>query len=295
LIATNKKSRSVVSHSFYRRPHLPSVSLLSSLQGTDACAEQRVDSSFAPLVHSLSTPNIANRILASLPSDEQSRILTHARFIRLERNTRISEVGARIAHCYFFIDAVANIVSSFEDGRSVDVGLIGIEGMSDVSVLLGGRESLHRTVVHVPGLAIRVPVADVLNEFQCGRRFQENALHFLHALFGQITQSAACNRSHLLNRRLSRWLLDLYDRIGPRQVEMTHELLAQILGTNRSDITRAMSLLRTARVIQMSRGKLQILSREMLLQSSCECYRAVQEKEFSRSSAQVHQSSRLMQ
>lgn len=219
-----------------------------------------------------------NQLLAQVDPSVRCRLLDRAKLVQLDTETALSEPGERASYAYFFLDAVCALVSNFEDGRSIDVGMIGKEGMSDPTALFGGGVSLYRNTVRLKGWAIRTPMFVVTEEFKTNPTFRDQSLRFMGVFFHDIAQSAACNHSHTLNQRLCRWLLALCDRIGAREAVLTHEAIGRALGSTRADISRALGALRASRAIDLGRGKLQIVDRERLLRCSCECYPSTHRK-----------------
>lgn len=216
-----------------------------------------------------------NSLLANLEPYAAAQLFGRARIVTLQPSVSLLDAGTEVTYAYFPLNAVCALVSSFEDGRCVEMGMIGPEGMIGAGALFGCRTNRQRVSIQIRGNALRVPISAVMELFEADVEFRSRILSFVHQLFDQVAQAVACNRTHLLNRRLCRWLLTLHDRIGVREVDITHEAIGQTLGANRSDITRAIAPLRTSRVVTMQRGKLVICDRHELLRRSCECYTAV--------------------
>lgn len=221
---------------------------------------------------------IKNRIIAALPDEEYERIRPKLEVVTLALGEVIYQPGDPIQHVYFPNEAIISSVVTLENGATVEVGPVGNEGMAGVSVLLGTDTSFHKVLVQVDGSAIRMS-ADVLKSecSQCAP-LQTLLLRYVMARHIFISQSVACNRLHTIEERLCRWLLAMHDRAEEEEFELTQEMIAEMLGTQRSGVTLAAGVLQRAGLISYRRGKISILDREGLEQSSCECYKVVKEQ-----------------
>jgi hypothetical protein len=169
----------------------------------------------------------------------------------------------------------------FEDGASVEVGMVGNEGMFGVCVFLGSVSTPLEAVVQLPGDGMRMR-ADVLKrEFQKGGRLQDLLLRYTQLFITQIAQTAACNRVHTVEVRLAKWLLMCQDRANSKDLALTHEFIATMLGTRRAGITEAANQLRGEGLINYRRGHVTVTDRDGLEALSCECY-LLMKKEFDR-------------
>lgn len=222
--------------------------------------------------------DISNKLLSALPAHEYQRIQPHLEVVQLSRGKIINEAGAEIDYVYFLNEGAVSLISTTESGETVEVGVIGDEGAVDPSVLLGVPISPYRIMVQTPGTAVRMRTEVVKDEFsRCGP-LHNMLLRYMHALLTQISQSAVCHRFHTVEQRLCRWLLVMHDRARQDVLEMTQELLAEMLGVRRPGVTVAAGVLQDAGIIKYSRGKIHILNREGLEKASCECYRIVKEQ-----------------
>lgn len=222
--------------------------------------------------------SIKNRILAALPDEEYERIRPKLEVVTLENGEVLYHHGDRIRCVYFPNEAVISNVVTLESGATVEVGPVGNEGMAGVSVLLGTDNSFHKVMVQVGGGAVRMN-ADVLRSecSQCAP-LQTILLRYTMARHIFISQSVACNRLHTIEERLCRWLLAMHDRAEEDEFELTQEMIAEMLGTQRSGVTLAAGALQRAGLISYKRGRITILDREGLEDTSCECYRVVKEQ-----------------
>ncbi|HEX8499733.1 MAG TPA: Crp/Fnr family transcriptional regulator [Pyrinomonadaceae bacterium] len=219
-----------------------------------------------------------NHLLAALPREEYARLAPHLELVRLPAGRVLCEVGSVISHVHFLKGGMASLLSLTEDGHSVEVGMIGNEGVVGLPAVLGLGAAPYRVVMQLPGNALRLR-ADVLRaEFNRKGRLQQLLLHYLHTLLTQVSQSAACNRYHTMKARLCRWLLVSRDRSHSDTLHLTQEFLAQMMGAPRPRVTLVAGDLQRAGLIRYSRGKIFILDRRGLEAMSCECYRIVREQ-----------------
>lgn len=226
-------------------------------------------------------PTTANQILNALTLDEYERLAIYLEPVTLSLGEVLYHPEQSITHVYFPNNGTISLVSTFEDGGSVEIGMVGNEGMFGVSVFLGSISTPLEAVVQMPGDGLRMR-ADVLREeFRKGGQIQDLLLRYTQAFMTQIAQTAACNQKHPIDGRLVRWLLMCQDRSHSRNLSLTHEFIATMLGTRRAGITVAAGELQDRGLIKYNRGQISILDRQGLEALSCECYPIVK-KEFAR-------------
>ena len=218
---------------------------------------------------------IRNRILAGLPRKEYSRILPDLASVTLKSGQVLYEPGGVMHSAYFLDTAIVSVLSVAEDGTSIEVSVVGDEGLIGIPIVLRTHGLPYKIIVQAPGLAWRMK-ADVLRrEFdRCGP-LHKLVLHYLHTLIVVLSQSGACNRFHSIQQRLCRWLLTSQDNAHSTEIESTQELLSQMLGVNRGSASQAASALQRAGLISYRRGRITILDRPGLEAAACECYRIV--------------------
>ncbi|MFN6463018.1 MAG: Crp/Fnr family transcriptional regulator [Nostoc sp. DedVER02] len=222
-----------------------------------------------------------NKLLAALPTSDYERLVPHLKLVSLPTRQVIYEPGEPIKQVYFPQNAVISIVTCMKDGSTVEVGIVSNEGMVGIPVILGGNTTTTKAFVQIAGTGMQMD-ADVLRtEFNQGGAIQKLLLRYVRAVYTELTQSCACNRLHSLEERLARWLLTVSDRLESEEFLLTQEFIAQMLGVRRSGVTVAASALSRAGMISYQRGQINILNREDLEATSCECYRVIQ-NEFSR-------------
>jgi len=197
-------------------------------------------------------------------------------FVRLQLHQVIHEAGERVKSGYFVNTGLMSVLAVQPDGKSVEVGLVGKEGFVGLPLLVGYRTSPTRAVVQGDGTAYRCDGEALrLLMKQCPELGQQ--LHrFAQRLAMQTTQIAACNRLHEVEERLARWILMSQDRIGTDILPLTHEFMAQMLGTRRSSVTVAAGTLQRAGLISHTRGSVSVLNRQKLEDAACDCYGIVQ-------------------
>lgn len=220
-------------------------------------------------------PPVENRLLAALPTDIHQRLRPHLEPVTLKLRQILYETGDPLNYVYFPHQSLLSLVSLLKNGYSVEVGMVGNEGMVSISAFMGGSTSPYQVIVQGADGAMRMPAAALKEEFNRGGPLQTLLLLYAEALHIQISQTAACNRVHSLDERLARWLLMTQDRMQSDRLELTQEFLATMLGAERSGVTLAAITLQDAEVIKYSRGKITILNRAGLERVSCECYERV--------------------
>jgi CRP-like cAMP-binding protein len=219
-----------------------------------------------------------NRLLAALHREEYARLAPHLEAVRLTPGKILYHAGDAVGHAFFPRAGMICLLSTTVNGRTIEVGMIGNEGMSGISIILRSAVTPCRIMVQLAGDAFRLR-GDVLRaEFNRGGRFQDLLLRYTHALLIQIAQSAACNGFHTVEERLCRWLLVSRDRVQTDTIHLTQEFLSLMLGVPRTSVTMIAVGLQKRGLIRYSRGRISILDRRRLEAASCECYRLVREE-----------------
>lgn len=219
-----------------------------------------------------------NRLLAALPDEEYQRLTPYLEFISLPVHKVLYEPGEPITHVYFPYQAIVSLVYTMANGSTVEVGLVGSEGMVGTPVFLGGNTTTTTAFVQVAGGGMRLEASRLKAEFNRGGPLQSLLLRYMQALHTQVSQTAACNRLHMVESRLARWLLMVSDSMQSDSFPLTQEFIAQMLGTRRAGVTVAAGALSQAGMLHYSRGKITILDRESLESTSCECYRVIKDE-----------------
>ena len=221
------------------------------------------------------TGSVRNRILAGLPRREYARILPGLTRVTLKSGQVLHEPGVKMQAAYFLDSAVVSILSLTKDGSSIEVSVVGDEGVIGLPVVLRSHGLPYRIIVQQPGIAWRMKADVFRKEFdQCGR-LHKLVLQYVHTLIVHLTQSSACNQFHTIQQRLCRWLLISKDRAPTSDIKATQEFLSQMLGVNRGSASEAASALQRGGLIRYRRGQITILDRPGLEAAACECYRLV--------------------
>lgn len=226
---------------------------------------------------------IGNNILNSVPEHEFSLIRPDLEFIQTPQHQILHEPGEKIEFAYFLGEGMASLVVLTSDGRSVEVAIVGREGIVGTPLAVGLHRGPYRSIMQIPGNGVRIR-SEVLEEKlpeMPELRLVLNRYVLVQGL--QIAQIAACNRLHEIEQRLARWLLMCQDRVGSEFLPVTHEFLAQMLGTGRPSVSLAAGILQKAGTIENLRGTVKILDRKELESAACECYKTLQH--FNRSLA----------
>jgi CRP-like cAMP-binding protein len=217
----------------------------------------------------------ANQLLATVPGPAYRRMLSDLESVKLIYGQVLYEPAGKIRHVYFPIDCLVSLLTAVDKSRTLEVGMVGNEGMVGMPMVLGIGVSAVRALVQGSGTAMRMTAADFLAEFKSNIPLQRALFRYTHLLMAQVSQTAACNRFHDADARLARWLLMTSDRLRSDKFMLTHEFLAHMLGVRRVGVTKAAEELRRKRLIAYSRGNITILDHKRLEAASCTCYRIV--------------------
>jgi CRP-like cAMP-binding protein len=188
------------------------------------------------------------------------------------------EGGEPIRHVYFPDDGLISLLVVLDDKTVREIGVIGSEGMFGTAVALGVKTSPIRALVQLPGSAMRMKAGALREELGRGGALPSVLRRYAHALFTQVSQSAACVSAHPVDERLSRWLLMTHDHAPGDEFEMKHEFMAMMLGVTRSVVTRAAGRLQRETLIRYTRGRVTVLDRNGLEAIACDCYGVVKEE-----------------
>ncbi|MER2098756.1 MAG: Crp/Fnr family transcriptional regulator [Pseudomonas qingdaonensis] len=216
-----------------------------------------------------------NHLLAALPDPVRERLLPHLEQVALPLGKVIYEPGDRLTHVYFPTDAIVSLLYVMENGASAEICVVGNEGVVGIAVFMGGESTSNRAVVQSAGLAWRLPGQRLKDEFDRHGELLLLMLRYTQSLITQMAQTAVCNRHHSIDQQLCRWLLLSLDRLTGNELNMTQELIANMLGVRREGVTDAAGKLQRLGVIEYSRGHIKVLDRPQLERLSCECYAVV--------------------
>jgi CRP-like cAMP-binding protein len=222
-----------------------------------------------------------NHLLAALPALHYQRLSPHLEFVPMPLGEALYESGGRLQHVYFPTTAIVSLLYVMEDGASAEIAVVGNEGILGIALFMGGESTPSRAVVQSAGFGYRLKAQLLKNEFNRAGPVMRLLLRYTQALITQMAQTAVCNRHHSVDQQLCRWLLLSLDRLPANELNMTQELIANMLGVRREGVTEAAGKLQDAGIIRYNRGRIMVLDRQRLEQHSCECYLVVK-KEFDR-------------
>ena len=219
----------------------------------------------------------ANLILRSLPEDEFDRVLESATRIDLLHHRDLYGPGHDIDHVYFLESGMISLLTIGQDGRAIETGVVGCEGVVGGTVILGSERTDAQAIVQSGGIAHAVPASlfvDVAERSPVLRSLVHRHTDFL--LF-QARQNALCHALHSIEARLCRWLLQANDALGGDVLEVTQEFCAHILGVQRTSLSMVAHALQGAGSIRTLRGRIETVNRVQLERAACECYRRVKD------------------
>jgi CRP-like cAMP-binding protein len=226
-------------------------------------------------------PQSQNLILAALPAEDYARLAPHLQRVPMPRGEILYHTDQTIEQVYFPLNSMTSVVTMTENGGAVEVGVIGREGMTGVSVILGVDRSPAQMMVQLPDGGLRLSANVLLEEFRRAGALQRVLLRYTYGLTVMLSQTAACNRMHHIAERLARWLLMCHDRVASDELPLTHEFLAMMLGIRRAGVTETAITLQSEGLIRYKRGHITITDRPGMEEFTCECYGVVK-AEFDR-------------
>lgn len=219
---------------------------------------------------------VANRILRALPEETLHRLWPALDRVETVNGQVVGHVDELVEYVYFINRGLASVIKTLQDGRTVEIGAVGVEGVTDCVNLFGIGTAFVESVIQVPGTAFRIRREVLQQEIDADAALREMMHLYVRFAFAEIAQTAACNRLHSIEKRCSRWLLVAHDNALSDTFPLTHEFLAMMLGTQRAGVTIAASALRRAGLIAYRRGRITVTDRLGLETASCECYATMQ-------------------
>jgi CRP-like cAMP-binding protein len=220
---------------------------------------------------------IQNRVLAALPRKSYLGLQSGLVPVELEFGKIIYEPGQTIHEVYFPTQSLVSLLTLVEGHLALEVGLVGWEGMVGFPIALGVDVSPVRALVQGGGSALRMSAARFRTELRRCPPLQRQLYRYVNTMMAQISQTAGCNRFHVVEPRLARWLLMTRDRVRSGEFRMTHEFLSHMLGVRRVGVTEAASALHERKLIDYSRGAIRILDHRGLEKAACACYERVKD------------------
>ena len=214
-----------------------------------------------------------SRLLGLLSEVERTRLQPYLEEVELENGTTLVEAGVPISNVWFPNDCVTSTVVQTRDGATIEVGLMGIEGLIGLSLLLGRSLSNATVLVQIPGSATRMKASDFVTQVMERKSPLYYALlRYTDAFLAMVSQTAACNSLHPVDERLARWILMTHDRVQRDDLPLTHEFLGYMLGVRRASVSVAAGALQNIGLITYNRGNVRVLNRVGLEAKSCDCY-----------------------
>ena len=233
-----------------------------------------------PFVPERTTPSgqpIRNRILLGIPDGEFRSVRPHLEFTELVDHAVLHEPHMPVEFVHFLNSGLVSLVVVLSDGKTVEAGIVGNEGIVGIPAIAGLARSPLQEITQISGNAVRVP-AGAFREILGSLPQLHRSLELYAVLLGlQMAQTAACNRLHGVEQRLARWLLMAQDRVDTGVLPITHDFLATMLGTDRPSVSLAAGVLQRNGIIEYNRGSIRILRREELHRAACECYSVIQQ------------------
>jgi CRP-like cAMP-binding protein len=213
-----------------------------------------------------------NRFLRALPEEDRQRLLIGADLIEIKERHSFYSMRETITHAYFLLSGMSCFLIRMRDGRAVDTGSVGVEGFVGLPLVFGGRASIYHCIMQLPGSAWKVRAEVVQRMQDSAGPFRDLCQRYAHARYKQAAQSAACNLLHTVEQRFARWLLTSQDHCTLKTLPLTHELISEMLGANRSTVSLIAEKFDHDGLIQYRHGQVKIQHRERLLHAACECY-----------------------
>jgi len=223
---------------------------------------------------------VRNKLLLAIPDQEFRKIRSRLQFIELPHHLTLHQPHQSVRFAQFPNAGLISLVVELKDGRTVEAGLLGNEGASGMPAVLGLSRSPLREIVQIEGDAFRVRVNTLRELLPSTPVLQATLNRYAAGLAMQVAQTAACNRLHKIEERLSRWLLIAQDRLDSGIVPITHDFLATMLGTDRPSVTVAAGMLQREGIIEYTRGFVRILNRKKLESFACECYALIKQYNY---------------
>ena len=217
-------------------------------------------------------PVTSNLLLASIPRAAFRQIEPEFERVTLVFGDVLADRGTVQSHVYFPLTCVVSLLNPMEADRSLEVALAGREGMVGVPLALDTSQSPWQALVQGGGEALRIRRTQFIGVLDTCPPLRKAVNRYIHSLMTQVAQSASCNRYHLVEGRLAKWLLMSRDRIGASQLRVTQDVIASMLGVRRVGVSEAASGLQRKALIDYSRGHIRILDHAGLEGAACTCY-----------------------
>jgi CRP-like cAMP-binding protein len=216
-----------------------------------------------------------NRLLLALPPSNLKQLMPELEHVRCQRGQILMDADSSLDHVFFPDSGVVSVVAVYADGSIIEMATIGREGCTAIQAVFGAKSSSVRLLVQIPGGAAKMPRAAFTRAMSAMPSFRSLMYAYVQAFLEQVLVSVACNGAHSLKERLARWLLMMRDRSDDDALQITQNLLAEMLGVQRPTVTNAARELEHAGLIERGRRQVTVLDRQGLMEASCECYQLV--------------------
>jgi CRP-like cAMP-binding protein len=220
---------------------------------------------------------VSNKMLLSISDSDYSSIRPHLEYLSLPNHLVLHEAGGKVEFAYFPNRGLISLVVVMKDGKTAEAGIVGNEGFTGTLAAVGLSRSPLQAVVQITGDGFRVEVGALQNTLESTPHLQLMLSRYAAIRGMQVAQTAACNRLHDIEQRLARWLLMTQDRVDSGSLPITHDFLATMLGTDRSSVSLAAGVLQRKKLIEYTRGAVEIVNRKKLEDSACECYGVIRQ------------------
>ncbi|MGF1490667.1 MAG: Crp/Fnr family transcriptional regulator [Prochloraceae cyanobacterium] len=217
-------------------------------------------------------PRPANLILSSLPEEEYQQLSPYLYPVSLPLGTTLYDAGDKIETVYFPNETVISLIAILEEGEIAETALIGKFGIIGLPAILGTGYNTEKTIVQVADNLMKMSASVLKTQFLKGGELQRYILLYTEYRMIEINRQSVCNTYHTIEQRLARWLLRIQDLVGSQELFLTQDFIAKMLGVNRSSVTIIAGILQRAGMISYSRGKVTILDRVALEDTTCQCY-----------------------
>jgi CRP-like cAMP-binding protein len=224
------------------------------------------------------SPPIANQLLADLPKKDYQRLRPHLEEVPLAFEEILYQPNVLLSDIYFPNSGIISLLAGVNERSTLEVGLVGKEGVVGLGVFMGVSSSLNRAVVQGAGSAMKMKATAFRRLSNHGGALQQLLQRYSHSVLTQISQSAVCNQFHAVDARLARWLLMTHDRMGNDEFRITQEFLSHMLGVRREGVSKAAGDLQKLGLIQYRRGNLKVIDRLGLEATSCGCYEIINDE-----------------
>ena len=224
---------------------------------------------------------VRNGLLAALPPEDLARLRPGLRPVELPFDQTLFPADGAVEAVLFPESGMVSLLAALDDGEQVEVGIVGREGLVGLPLVFGDNRSLVEARVQLEGTALRMDAAALRDGMGESAALRLALNRYAMAFNTQVSLTAACNASHVIEQRLARWLLTAHDRADGDEFPTTHEFLSMMLGVRRPGVSLAAGVLQKAGLIRYVRGRMAITDRPGLEAASCECYHTAR-REFAR-------------